>query len=482
MLRIHTRIRTALYYTLLAGAACAPSLCRADPESKQHVVGNHLGYTIDFPSARAFNSASQSTFGWFNATLDPSPNNDCTGKDPERVLIDDTGTFGSSSGPITSGLYSSVYSDMYQLGVSGYLCGIIYTLEAPNPTFIWGSGLGHRVDASRTNDAASVFSTDVTIRSTICGANDCQPEVDYFIKDDANLCVWVRHTAEYELGSTGGDGTITIECQPELVLFSQYIHDILYDDGKECHSLSCAPDIDALTTVVWDKLTYEIFDSTTQYATKTYNFVGVANGGGSITYLIGPDDLTCSDMSTGGSCQVTTHEYCDDITEATSVTTKVGSGVYPQSSGYAVSYTSSPVVTQAVTVRVTIFHESCNTQSSDPVDTNRDLDHNMLDRINLIVRDGASASPDMNGASDADYDIRCDLDLDGDVDSTDLALLDAEFCFADLDEDGNLDTDDQDLFTTWYNAQDPRADMNGDTYFTIADYTLYGNLYSAGCP
>lgn len=98
--------------------------------------------------------------------------------------------------------------------------------------------------------------------------------------------------------------------------------------------------------------------------------------------------------------------------------------------------------------------------------------------------DDREAFMDALGSSigDANYNLRADLDLDGDVDTDDLDDLNDIGCTADLDCDGSLTIFDQQAFSNAFDAMDPVADWDGDGSFTIFDYNEFGNTHGLGCP
>lgn len=77
---------------------------------------------------------------------------------------------------------------------------------------------------------------------------------------------------------------------------------------------------------------------------------------------------------------------------------------------------------------------------------------------------------------------RADFDLDGDVDSDDLAHLNTIGCTADLDCDGALTVFDQTAFANAFDNEEPVADFDGDGLFTLFDYTAFANVFDLGCP
>lgn len=83
---------------------------------------------------------------------------------------------------------------------------------------------------------------------------------------------------------------------------------------------------------------------------------------------------------------------------------------------------------------------------------------------------------------DANYNLRADLDLDGDVDTNDLDDLNLIGCTADLDCDGANTVFDQTAFAAAFSASDPLADFDGDGSFTLFDYVEFGNVFDIGCP
>lgn len=97
------------------------------------------------------------------------------------------------------------------------------------------------------------------------------------------------------------------------------------------------------------------------------------------------------------------------------------------------------------------------------------------DRAALIAAIGSSFG-------DPSYNLRADLDLDGDVDVDDLALLNMNGCTADLDCDGSLTIFDQQSFSNAFSAMDPIADWNGDGSFDTFDFLAFNNTFDLGCP
>ncbi|MCC6676468.1 MAG: hypothetical protein IT436_04930 [Phycisphaerales bacterium] len=74
-----------------------------------------------------------------------------------------------------------------------------------------------------------------------------------------------------------------------------------------------------------------------------------------------------------------------------------------------------------------------------------------------------------------------DVNGDGQVDATDLAIVSACSCIVDLNGDGIVDFSDYLEFLNLYDAQDPRVDFNMDGIVDFSDYLEFLNLYDAGC-
>lgn len=97
------------------------------------------------------------------------------------------------------------------------------------------------------------------------------------------------------------------------------------------------------------------------------------------------------------------------------------------------------------------------------------------DRVAFMAALGSSIG-------DANYNIRADFNLDGQVDLDDLAHLNTIGCTADFDCDGALTIFDQTAFANLFAAEDPAADFDGDGLFTVFDFMAFGNVFSTGCP
>lgn len=82
---------------------------------------------------------------------------------------------------------------------------------------------------------------------------------------------------------------------------------------------------------------------------------------------------------------------------------------------------------------------------------------------------------------DGVYNLRADLDLDGDIDSNDLDLATSLGCPGDFDCDGVKDFADYLAFLGAYDEQDSSADVNFDGLVNFSDYLAYLNYYEADC-
>ncbi len=91
---------------------------------------------------------------------------------------------------------------------------------------------------------------------------------------------------------------------------------------------------------------------------------------------------------------------------------------------------------------------------------------------------------------DGVYDPRGDLDLDGDIDSSDVTLLEDEFqyvgvdlngCIADYNGDGAVNFFDSTEFQQGHMNLDPSADLNCDGDFNFFDISKFLTHYNSGC-
>ena len=82
----------------------------------------------------------------------------------------------------------------------------------------------------------------------------------------------------------------------------------------------------------------------------------------------------------------------------------------------------------------------------------------------------------------AGFDPRVDFNGDGVIDAADLAEINTLACIADVNGDGVIDIDDMLLYLVWYNAEDPRADMDGIGGITTDDLDAFVAAFLVGCP
>jgi hypothetical protein len=86
--------------------------------------------------------------------------------------------------------------------------------------------------------------------------------------------------------------------------------------------------------------------------------------------------------------------------------------------------------------------------------------------------------------SGAAYNPRSDLDLDGDVDASDLAIFNQLPCNANWDCSTTppvLNSADFTAYMQSFAAADPVADVDGSGSLNVADYTAFLNAYAVGC-
>ncbi len=122
--------------------------------------------------------------------------------------------------------------------------------------------------------------------------------------------------------------------------------------------------------------------------------------------------------------------------------------------------------------------ETLNTGDFDYMDVNLDGVIDYFDRVEVALSFGLDVD-------DLAYLPWADLTRDGDIDSSDGAVLDAVNCIADLNDDGVIDSDDSDIFLAWYNSVDPadnaKADLTGDGTLNYFDVAAFLDMMSTGC-
>lgn len=94
-----------------------------------------------------------------------------------------------------------------------------------------------------------------------------------------------------------------------------------------------------------------------------------------------------------------------------------------------------------------------------------------------------SALIDRLGAEigESNYRPEYDLDLDGDIDADDVAILNTLNCNADCECDGDVDEFDLLCFQSLYAADDPSADIKGDGDLDYFDFLAFQQAAQAGC-
>jgi hypothetical protein len=116
--------------------------------------------------------------------------------------------------------------------------------------------------------------------------------------------------------------------------------------------------------------------------------------------------------------------------------------------------------------------------SVDAADLNRDGVVSLPDhgRLAALASAGITASDSLGR-----FDVRGDLNMDGVIDSADLAIFNSEHCVADFDGDGGLAT--ADIFAyldAWY-ASSLSADTDGNGSLSTSDILDFLTLWFAGC-
>jgi hypothetical protein len=85
---------------------------------------------------------------------------------------------------------------------------------------------------------------------------------------------------------------------------------------------------------------------------------------------------------------------------------------------------------------------------------------------------------------DPTYNPRCDLNLDGDITSADIAIFNTLPCNANWDCSTTapvLNSNDFTAYMNSYAASDPVADVDGSGALNVADFTAFLNAYAVGC-
>ncbi len=130
----------------------------------------------------------------------------------------------------------------------------------------------------------------------------------------------------------------------------------------------------------------------------------------------------------------------------------------------------SAIVT--TTVELTERHYSLLAMTGD-ADDDGYLSH--CDRVLIHNLDGATIG-------DGVYDLRSDVDLDGDVDEDDLYLATSIGCPGDYNCDGVVDFADYLAFMNDYEEPNSNADINFDTVVDFSDYLDFLTYYETPCP